>query len=80
LEDTSSGIGQNEKDSTEEHWGEDIGTVRSDIFRIGVLNIGGFPVDGHGTKSEELRIYLSNCRLDAIGLTECNAHWKMIPV
>ena len=45
-----------------------------------MLNIGGFPVDGHSAKLEELRLYLSNCKLDSIGLTECNAHWKMIPV
>jgi hypothetical protein len=64
----------------EEHWGEEIGTVRSNVFRIGVLNIGGFPVDGQSAKLEELRMYISNCRLDVIGLTECNAHWKMIPV
>jgi hypothetical protein len=25
-------------------------------------------------------MYLANCRLDLIGLTECNAHWKMILV
>jgi hypothetical protein len=37
-------------------------------------------VDGHSAKLEELQMYLSNCRLTAIGLTECNAHWKMIPV
>ena len=80
MEDTSSGVRQNEKDSTEEHWGEDIGKERSNVFRIGVLNIGGFPVDGHSAKLEELRMYISNCKLDSIGLTECNAHWKMIPV
>jgi hypothetical protein len=80
LEDTNSSVGKLVEDSTEEEWGEKIGIVRENVFRIGVLNIGGFPVDGPTAKAEELRMYLTNCRLDLIGLTECNAHWKMIPV
>jgi hypothetical protein len=54
--------------------------VKENVFRVGILNIGSFLVDGHSAKLEELRLYLSNCKLDSIGLTECNAHWKMIPV
>ena len=37
-------------------------------------------VDGYGAKMEELRIYLTRLRLDAIGITECNVHWKMVPI
>ena len=52
----------------------------ANVFRVGVINIGGLPSEGHGAKLEEIRIYLSKLRLDAIRLTECNVHWKMVPV
>ena len=54
--------------------------MKSEVFRIGVLNVGGLMADGYGAKMEELRIYLTKLRLDSIGLTECNVHWKMVPV
>jgi hypothetical protein len=57
-----------------------IETKRDNVFRVGMLNIGGFPVDSNSAKAEEIRLYILNCRLDVISLTECNAHWKMIPV
>jgi len=53
---------------------------RPNVFRVGAINIGGLPSEGHGAKLEEIRIYLSKLRLDAVGLTECNVHWKMVPV
>ena len=37
-------------------------------------------VDGYGAKMEEVRIYLTKLRLDGVGITECNMHWKMVPV
>ena len=67
-------------DSHAKGWGDDIEVVRANVFRVGVLNIGGLMSDGYGAKMEELRIYLTKLRLDSIGLTECNDHWKMVPV
>ena len=61
-------------------WGDDMEVVRSKVFRVGVLNIGGLMADGYGAKMEELRIYLTRRRLDVIGLSECNVHWSMVPV
>ena len=66
--------------SHEKGWGDDVEVVRSKVFRIGVLNIGWLMAEGYGAKMEELRIYLTKLRLDVIGLTECNVHWKMVPV
>jgi hypothetical protein len=55
--------------------------VRNDnVIRVGMLNIGGFPCNNNWAKAEELSMYIANCTMDVIGLTEVNAHWKMIPV
>ena len=62
------------------YWGDDIEVGWSNVFSIGFLNVGGLMVVGYGAKMEELRIYLTKLRLDAIGITECNLHWKMVPV
>ena len=67
-------------DSHDRGWGDDVGVVRSNGFRIGVLNVGGLLAEGYGAKMQELRTYITKLRLDAIGLTECNVHWKMVPV
>ena len=67
-------------DSHERNWGDDIEVERSNVFRIGFLNVGSLMVDGYGAKMEVLRIYLMKLRLDVIGITECNVHWKMVPV
>ena len=65
--------------SHERYWVDDIDAGRSNVFRIGFLNVGGLLLDGYGAKMEELGIYLTKLRLDAIGITECNVHWKMVP-
>ena len=80
LEDTNISVAHQVKDSMEEEWGDEMGMEMHNVFWVGMLNIGGFPVDRHSAKAEELWMYIANCRLDAIGLTECNAHWKMIPI
>ena len=67
-------------DSQVKGWGDDIGIVRSNGFRIGVLNVGGLMAEGYGAKMQELRTYFTKLRLDAVGITECNVHWKMLPV
>ena len=67
-------------DSHDINWGDDIEVGWSNAFRIGFLNVGGLMVDGYGSKMEEFRIYLTKLRLDVIGITECNVHWKMVPV
>jgi len=67
-------------DSQEQGWGDDIGVERSNGFRLGVLNVGGLLAEGNGAKMQELRTYFTRLRLDVIGITECNAHWKMVPV
>ena len=55
--------------------------VRSDhVLRVGMPNMGGFPCDNNRAKTEELCMYIANCSMDVIGLTECTAHWKMILV
>jgi hypothetical protein len=80
TEDTNNSVEQQAKDSGEEEWRDDTGMERTNVFRIGMINIGGFPVDQQSAKAEELWMYIANCHLDVIGLTECNAHWKMIPI
>jgi hypothetical protein len=80
MEDTNNSVEQQAKDSGEKEWGDDTGMERTNVFRIGMLNIGGFPVDRQSAKAKEIWMYIANCQLDAIGLTECNAHWKMIPI
>ena len=50
-------------------WGDDIGVVRSNGFRIGVLNVGGLLTEGYGAKMQELRTYFTKLQLDAIGIT-----------
>ena len=62
-------------DSQDGGWGDNIEAVCPNSFRIGILNVGGLLADGYGSKLEELRIYFTKLRLDAIGITECNVHW-----
>ena len=69
-----------DKDSRVRAWGDDIMEKRPNVFRVGANIIGGLPLEGHGAKLEEIWIYLSKLRLDAVGLTECSVHWKMVPV
>ena len=44
--------------------------------------MGGLPVDDDrkNPKMQEVRSYITHLKLDVVGLTECNAMWKNIPV
>ena len=79
-EPSSSSGSEDQVGSHGRYWGDDIDVRWSNVFRIGFLNVGGLMVDGHGAKMDELRIYLTRLRLDAIGITECNVHWKIVPI
>ena len=79
MESTSQGVQRTDKDSTEQTWGDNIRTVGSNVFRIGILNIGGLSTERNSGKTEELQVYLTKLRLSVVGLNECNAHWKMVP-
>ena len=59
-----------DKDSRVRAWGDDIMEKRPNVFRVGAINIGSLPSEGHGAKLEEIRIYRSKLRLDAVGLAE----------
>ena len=61
MESTSQGVQRTDKDSTKQNWGDNIRTVGSNIFRIGILNIGGLSTERNGGKMEELRVYLTKC-------------------
>ena len=43
------------------------------------VNIGGIPADERDPKMEAIKQYTLNLNAQAIGLTECNVHWKKVP-
>ena len=50
-----------------------------DCFRIVFVNIGGIPADSRDQKMEAIKHDTLNLNAQAIGLTECNVHWKKVP-
>ena len=52
----------------------------SDVFRIGLLNPGGIPIDLTNAKSKILRQFITKVKVDAIGLIETNINWKYATV
>ena len=48
----------------------------SDVFRIGLINPGGIPIDLTNAKSKVLRQFITKVNMDAIGLIETNINWK----
>ena len=80
METTSHGVQRTVKDSTEQTSGDDIRMVGSNVFRIGILYIGGLSMERNSGKMEELQVYLTKLRLSVVGLNECNAHCKMVPM
>ena len=51
-----------------------------EFFRIGFLNIGGFPEKWYKEKNHSLRKFIDDLKLDCIGITETNVHWKSLKV
>ena len=62
-------------------WGHKLGAKKSsDCFRIGLLNPNGLPVKGTDIKNKILRDYINQTQLDSVCLSECNIHWKQLPI
>jgi hypothetical protein len=74
--------GDIDKDPQKEPWGHLRKRKSPDSIRIGIVNVGGLPVDDDrkSPKMQEVCSYISHLKLDVVGLTECNAMWKNIPV
>ena len=68
-------------DSHDKAWGHNfVSQPPSDIFRIGLLNPGGIPIDLMNAKSKVLRQFITKTKVDAIGLIETNVNWRYATV
>lgn len=68
-------------DPQKEPWGHRRSAVSEAEFRIGMVNIGGVPVeDQTNNKMKEMRTYFSKIGADVVGLSECNVSWRNLPV
>ena len=71
-------------ESTDSHmkaWGHNfVSQPPSDVFRIGLLNPGGIPIDVLNVKSNVLRQFITKIKVDAIGLIETNVNWRYASV
>ena len=69
------------QDPQKEWWGHRRSVVSELDFRIGMVNVGGLPVDDtSNTKMKEIHLYVSKLNVDVIGLSECNVSWRNLPV
>ena len=67
-------------DSFDKPWGHNFVSQPSDTLRIGLLNLGGIPIDLTNAKSKILRQFITKMNMDAIGLTETNVNWRYASV
>ena len=52
----------------------------SNSFCIALLNIGGIPIHDNDPKMVEIKQFVLGLHAHVLGFTECNVHWKLLPV
>jgi hypothetical protein len=60
-------------------WGDRLGPKQEKCFRIGLMNINGFPMSGRQVKADDIRGFLLAHQFDIMGFTEVNVHWNSLP-
>ena len=61
-------------------WGDTLSSKQDDMYRIGLLNIGGIQASGRTPKNLSLQQFILEKEFDVIGMTEMNVRWKSLPV
>ena len=66
------------RDSSHEYWGHQMGRKTKNHVRICYININGIGVHKKSAKSEEIRQFMVKKNVDVMGLSETNVNWSKV--
>ena len=69
---------QNAEQNHRAHWGNKIGRKQPGMARVMFQNPAGLGVGNNSNKSHELREFIMDNDVDAIGMGETNVHWGKV--
>ena len=61
-------------------WGNEHNNQPPNHLRIGLLNIGGFPLTSTDEENDRIRATIKTNNIDIMMITETNKHWKSLPI
>ena len=66
------------RDSSHEYWGHQMGRKTKNHVRICYININGIGVHKKSAKSEEIRQFMVKKNVDVMGLSGTNVNWSKV--